>query len=160
MSKLITLVVLVLGCSTTLFATGHEADVQEKLLTLDKQIDQAMGDKNVKFLSDVLAGEFTWVHAGAYPMQTKSEVLETVPHRPKSHFDREDIGISVYGDVAIVSSFSTVIYAAKQTGRFYRQRVYVKKLGEWKLISWHSGWRLTKEEKVRLNQFIYQSLWE
>ena len=143
-------------------ATPEDA-VKSELLKLDQKIDQAFYDTADKaFLDDVLTDDYIYVHSGAMPIETKSDVLRRLTPNLLSSRKRESMDVRLHGDTAIVSGFSTIAYAEFTTLKFHIQRTYIKKQQQWKLAAQHVTLNLQDEKgliHLDVIKYIYQRYW-
>ena len=144
-------------------ATESDTQVRADLLALDFRVDTAFYDEaDREFLDSVLSDNFIYVHSGASPIQTKSDVLNNLlapgvvyTHKMSKMDDR------IHGGTAIVSGFSRIGIGSLKTLKFHKQRVYVKKENAWKLVAQHVTFNLSEEGGLHMDvlQYIYKNYW-
>lgn len=158
-AKNIALALLILfGLSPVLSASEHEAAARAELLLLDRRVDKAFLEKDVAFMADLLAEEFTWVHGGGYPVDSKATALKSIAAGARL-LQRDNMDVRVYGDAAIVAGSTDVIVNSKILARFHMQRTYVKKEEAWKMVYQHVTLDLGKENRGEILQYIIQNYW-
>ena len=150
MYKFVVLLMLV-GLSTGVFSKENETPLHEYLQSLDSKVDKAYKDQNIKFFSSVLAEEFIWVHAGAFPIDSKTSTLKTVAARARN-LKKDDVDIRIYGDTAIVSGFVDTGFL-----KYHMQRVYAKKDVSWQLVYQHTTMNLGEEIRNDVYRYLYEN---
>ena len=156
--KKIAISLIFFGLSIGLEANERETNPSKEVLALDRQMDQAFFEQDLSFLSNILAEEFIWVHAGASPIDSKTTTLKTVAAHPRN-LSREAIDINTYGDSAIVSGFVYIMNKDEKYGRLHMQRVYVKNEVGWKLVSQHTTMSLGENFKNDVIQYVHKNYW-
>ena len=147
-----------LGLSDGPLAKELETNSGKDVLALDRQVDKAFLEQDLNVLSNILAEEFIWVHAGASPIDSKTTTIKTVAAHPRS-LSREAIDINTYGDSAIVSGFVYIMNKDEKYGRLHMQRVYVKKEADWKLVSQHTTMSLGENFKNDVIKYVHKNYW-
>lgn len=132
-------------CLGLLMATGVQAGTcldEKKLVELDAHYEQALQKGDAKFLAQLLAPEFLWVHNLASSKETKAQLLQRVKkpeeqaHARRSH----DISLNRLGNTAVLQGLSSVDKMnpdgkTLRTSRYQFMRTYVEENGECKLLA-------------------------
>ena len=151
---------VLLALSVDSLAIDDGGENHEELLLLERQVDKAFYDTaDTTFLSEILIQDFIYVHFGASPIQSKADVLESLPQL--SEWRRHAMDVRIHGDVAIVSGFITIATSSFKALKFHMQRCYVKKGQNWKLASQHVTLNLREEKGLHSAalQYIYDNYW-
>jgi hypothetical protein len=115
---------------------------REELIKLDQRYESAMQQGDVKFLRELLADEFYWVHNLASLKENKTQLLERVQRpeeQPKSRRSH-DLSVRQLKSVAVVEGLSSVEKwnadgKTFRTSRYQIMRTYVAIKGECKLLA-------------------------
>ncbi len=114
---------------------------KEKLIALDQRYETAVQQADVKFLGQLLADEFYWVHNLASLKENKTQLLTRIQkeEKPKA---RRSHGLSVrqLQNTAVVEGLSSVEKwnadgKTFRTSRYQVTRTYVDVNGECKLLA-------------------------
>lgn len=152
---------IVLTClvfSQAIFATDRSCGSTQEALNLDRNIDKAFLRQDIAFLSEVLDQGFTWVHSGAYPVDTKASTLATVKSHAR-HWQRQGMDVKLFDGVAIVSGYVSVIYATKIIAKAHMQRVYVQVNSGCTLVSQHVTMDLGEDNRNEILRYISENYW-
>ncbi|HCS63761.1 MAG TPA: DUF4440 domain-containing protein [Cellvibrio sp.] len=114
----------------------------EKLTLLDAKYEKALQTGDVKFLDNLLAPEFYWVHNQASMKEGKAQLLarivmpEEQPKERRSH----EISLQRLDKTAVLHGFSSVDKwnsdgKTFRTSRYQFMRTYVEHKGECKLLA-------------------------
>ncbi len=112
-------------------------NLQEQLLILDRQVDQAYRYTDTGFLSNIFSDDLIYVHSGANPIETKTEALNNMPPPSKTDWERDKMTVRIYGITAMVAGFLRVEFEAYGVLTYHLHRVYIKEADSWKLVSQH-----------------------
>jgi hypothetical protein len=114
----------------------------EKLVKLDAEYENAMRKGDVKFLDNLLAPEYQWVHNLASLKETKAQLLERVQKPEEQPKARRVHGVSVLRleNTAVLQGLSSVEKwnpdgKTFRTSRYQFMRTYVEHKGECKLLA-------------------------
>lgn len=123
-----------------------------KLITLDRDVQQAMVRGNVSFLSRALARDFKFTHADGF-VQTKSDVIRLARRTPRYYLRRDviDPTVELHGSVALVLGNLDVASGpeAKESGNqaycysLDYVHLFSRRAGQWQLLS-HRTTKMTK----------------
>lgn len=119
---------LVLVCP--LLADGSVEGVQEAA----DGWRQALIKQDKAGLERYLSDELTYIHAGGRT-QNKAEYITAVTTGPSRYesFEKSDIKIRVYGDVAVLSGYIDVKIVGRDSYRVRTLEIYKKANGKWQL---------------------------
>ena len=166
-------VLLLFVFSMGALAEGVKSDVKEDLLVLDKALDRAFFlSSDADYLDHMLTEDFIYIHAGAYPIEIKKDIVKRKKLNQDKHKDnnnkapfwhRDNMDVRIFNDSAIVSGFSIV--GASETSSDHIKnhifRVYVKKPPGWKLAyqQVNFNWGEDKGLYGRMLEYIKQHSW-
>jgi ketosteroid isomerase-like protein len=140
--------------------SGDKTVVRDVLSRLDKRIDRAFQESDVEYLKQILTKDFVYVHSGATPVQTKSDVLRNT-QRSTDPWVRDGLNVHVYGNVATVAGFISLRFEPFEMLKFHSQRIYVKSADKWKLASQHVTFNFSEEDGLHADvlHYVYKKYW-
>jgi hypothetical protein len=114
----------------------------EKLAKLDAQYENALRTGDAKFLDNLLAPEFSWVHNLASLKESKTQLLARLrkPEEQAKERRSHDIVFHRLGNTAVLQGLSSVDKwnpdgKTFRTSRYQFMRTYVEQHGECKLLA-------------------------
>ena len=114
----------------------------EKLAALDAQYEKALQVGDAKFLEQLLAPEFQWVHNLASLKETKTQLLARVQQPEEQAHARRSHDISQHrlGHTVVLQGLSSVDKLnpdgkTLRSSRYQFMRAYVEQNGECKLLA-------------------------
>ena len=136
------LVMALLPCAFMPAAYADSCLGNKNLILLDQQYETAMQTGDAKFLEQLLAPEFYWVHNQASLKETKAALIariqqpEQQPKARRSH----DLSVRQLQNTAVVEGLSSVEKwnpdgKTFRTSRYQVMRTYVEVKGECKLLA-------------------------
>lgn len=114
---------------------------KEKLIVLDQEYETAVQQADVKFLSNLLADEFYWVHNLASLKENKKQLLTRIQKEEKPKARRShDLSVRTLENTAVVEGLGSVDKwnadgKTFRTSRYQVTRTYVSVKGECKLLA-------------------------
>lgn len=143
---------VVLCCFSSVNLMAAECLEPSRLKALDAQYEEALRVGDIKFLDNLLADDYVWVHNLASDIESKSVLLKrlaTEDEIPKSRISH-DITSHRLADTVVLEGLSSVDkYNADgetfRTSRYRFMRTYVAQKGQCKLLAvqtmkvWSSG---------------------
>lgn len=140
--KKIAFMVCLLGLVTCSVVQADICLTAEKLTLLDAKYEKALQAGDVKFLDNLLAPEFYWVHNQASMKEGKAQLLarivmpEEQPKERRSH----EISLQRLDKTAVLHGLSSVDKwnsdgKTFRTSRYQFMRTYVEHKGECKLLA-------------------------
>jgi ketosteroid isomerase-like protein len=118
-------------------------EVQKEVEALEMQWRQAQLDNDVGVMDRLLADDYVGISANGI-IETKSEAL-ALRRAGTLHIaslDLNDLKVRVYGDTAVVTSRADLKGTSGSTdisGKYRYTRVYNKRLGKWKIVSFEAS---------------------
>lgn len=139
MKKLVVMTILSCASMPTLADSCLET---KNLITVDQRYETAMQKGDVKFLEQLLAPEFYWVHNLASLKETKAALIDRVQkpeEQPKSRRSH-DLSVRHLQSTAVVEGLVSVEKwnadgKTFRTSRYQVMRTYVELTGECKLLA-------------------------
>ena len=129
---------------TPAFLPKREAHtVHKQIEALEMQWRQAQIDNNIKVIGGLLADDYVGITANG-TIETK---VQAIAQRKAgtvriTALDLDDLKIRLYGDTAVVTSKADVQGVNGQSdisGRYRYTRVYNRRLGQWKIVSFEAS---------------------
>jgi ketosteroid isomerase-like protein len=133
-------VIALLVLSSPVFAAGRASDDIAKVRSCEEALRQAELRYDATTTGKLLADDF--ILTGMYGMFTKKQFLSLIGDRsnPLELLEYADMGVRVYGDVAVV--LSAIHEKARFAGKPYdlrgrRTAVWVRRTGNWTCVTIH-----------------------
>jgi ketosteroid isomerase-like protein len=121
--------------------SSHE--VHKEIETLEMQWRQAQLSNDVAVMDRLLADDYIGISASG-TIETKAEAL-ALRRAGTLHItvlDLNDLKVRIYGDTAVVTSRADLAGtngASDISGRYRYTRVYNKRFGQWKIVSFEAS---------------------
>jgi ketosteroid isomerase-like protein len=140
------LVLLVSAQTRTAKKSGRGAAAQQSaeraIRNADAQLEQDLAD-NATTHSANLAPEFVLTRANGETV-TREQYLSDIEKgvRKTESYSTDDVAVQVFGSVALISGRATLkskFDGLDLSGQFRFTKVFVKRLGRWQCVSWHSS---------------------
>ncbi len=117
--------------------------VHKQIETLEMEWRQAQVDNDISVISNLLADDYVGITANG-TVETKSQ---TIAQRKAgtvriTSLDLDDLKVRLYGDTAVVTSKAEIQGVNGQSdisGRYRYTRVYNRRLGQWKIVSFEAS---------------------
>ncbi|MFN0089343.1 MAG: nuclear transport factor 2 family protein [Acidimicrobiales bacterium] len=118
------------------------ADAAEQVAALEAERFQAMIDKNVKRLGELLADDLVYTHSNA-SIDTKDSYLEAIASGKFDYraAERSEEAVRVYGDTALVTGRAALTLGVAPKARSLDLRyldVWVRAGEAWRMVAWQS----------------------
>lgn len=133
---------VMLGSTSSLAAEGDKPapSVEVQLLELDTASGMAQKKRDIKALSDLVADEIFYSGADG-ALLTKSQLLEMIRSgdRILDRYEATDTKIQLHPTFAVITGklfTDGVARGVGFAGNFRYSKVFVKRGGGWKIISW------------------------
>ena len=124
---------------------------QKQVERLEMQWRDAQVNNNVATMDSLLADDYIGIGANG-TVQTKQETLDRQRNRTLviTSLDLSEVKVRVYGDTAVVTSRAELKGTnggKDMSGTYHYTRVYIKKLNQWKIVSFEVTRKLPIEER-------------
>jgi ketosteroid isomerase-like protein len=162
MRSILLMVLLVLALSTSTFAqTQNRSAVQEEVLKVEREQRDAYLKRDIKATERLVADEFLiTIPGGRGNKATLMTFLREEPADPTLTLTAEDVQVSVNGDTAIVVGKRIEKRQSPDNnawGMAYARytRTYIKRKGQWQLLSEHLDIIPLERTAVKIDPEIY-----
>jgi ketosteroid isomerase-like protein len=144
--QVLLLACLVLLCTTqahALFPRHDKNALHKQIEALEMEWRQAQLDNNVSVIDHLLADDYVGISANG-TIETKQQVL-AMRKAGTVHFtqlDLNDVKIRIFGDTAVVTSRADLQGTNGErdiSGKYRYTRVYNRRLGQWKIVSFEAS---------------------
>ncbi|WP_150133054.1 nuclear transport factor 2 family protein [Acidisarcina polymorpha] len=117
--------------------------VHKQIETLEMQWRQAQIDNDITVMDHLLADDYVGISANG-TIETKSQVIaqRKAGTLKITQLDLDDLKVRLYGDTAVVTSKAELQGVNGQSdisGKYRYTRVYNRRLGQWKIISFEAS---------------------
>lgn len=117
--------------------------VHKQIEALEMQWRQAQVDNNISVISSLLADDYVGISANG----TIEDKSQAIAQRKAgtiriTQLDLDDLKVRLYGDTAVVTSKADLQGVNGQSdisGKYRYTRVYNRRLGEWKIVSFEAS---------------------
>ncbi len=136
--------VVALAVPTPAFLPKREARaVHKQIETLEMEWRQAQVDNNIPVIDHLLADDYVGISANG-TIESKSQ---TIAQRKAgtiriTQLELDDLKVRLYGDTAVVTSKAELQGVNGQSdisGKYRYTRVYNRRLGQWKIVSFEAS---------------------
>ena len=144
--QVLLLACLILLCTSQAHAFFPHRDsraLHKEIEALEMQWRQAQLDNNVSVIDHLLAEDYVGISANG-TIETKQQVL-AMRKAGTMHFtqlDLTDVKIRIFGDTAVVTSRADLQGTNGErdiSGKYRYTRVYNRRLGQWKIVSFEAS---------------------
>ena len=126
-----------------IFPSVAQTQDQQKLLELDFGWEKALLESDVKYLENLLAKDFVWVHNHASLIDGKEAVVSKAKRIQGGQANdtrgrvSRDQTVVILGNTAVVSGY-TVVDRGPTPVTYHFMRTYVKEKGNYRLLANHT----------------------
>jgi len=130
---------LVLGADKTAPAKPDTANVEQTLMQLEQQWNQALLAKDYKTVDQIMAEDWTGIDFRGMTV-TKAETLAELKSGDSGNQSVElgEMTVKVFGNTAVVIGSDTeksVYHGKDSSGRYAWTDVFVKRVGRWQAVA-------------------------
>ena len=121
----------------------EKSEIHKEIEALEQQWRQATIDNNVSELDRLLADDYVGITSNG-TVETKKEAVDQRAAGTVriTKLDLTDTHVRVYGDTAVVTSLADLVGtngATDISGKYRYTRVYNRRLGQWKIVSFEAS---------------------
>lgn len=114
---------------------------QKAILDLEAKIATAQLQRDFAFLDSVLAGDMLYIGSDGRTAEKKDYLDEVKSNRLYSSYVNKDIGVRLYGDVAIAEGIHKVagtFGGQKSSLSLVSTKVWAYRMNKWQIVHWQS----------------------
>jgi ketosteroid isomerase-like protein len=143
-SHVVAAMVLLAVCHSAWALPRHEkSEIHKEIEALEQQWRQAIVTNNVSEMGRLLADDYIGITSNG-TVETKTQAVDQSRAGTMriTKLDITDTHVRVYGDTAVVTSLADLAGtngASDISGQYRYTRVYNRRLGEWKIVSFEAS---------------------